>query len=110
MLLKRHRVPLASFSGKKIAAVDMYGARKLIDRIDYGMDDVIAQRFSVPRAQSPCAGGLDFVWGSFHAPPKDIVLPARVNADHGPHSMIVRHDHHSRRPNYVDDGERIRMK
>src|SRR5262249_53248344 len=53
---------------------------------------------------------LDFVWRSFHAPPKHIVLPARVNTDDGPHSMIVGHDHHSWRPNHFDDGERIRMK
>ena len=34
MLLKRHKVPLASFSGEKIAAVDVYGACQPIDRID----------------------------------------------------------------------------
>src|SRR5262245_36833579 len=110
MLLKRHRVPLASFSGEKIATIDVYGARKLIDRIDNGMDDVSAQRLSVHRAQGLRASCLDFVWRSFHAPPKHIVLPARVNTDDGPHSMIVGHDHHSWRPNHFDDGERIRMK
>src|SRR5262245_24721979 len=104
MLLKRHRVPLASFSGEKIAAVDVYGACKLINRIDNGVDDVSAQWFSVHRAQSLRASCLDFVWRSFHAPPKHIVLPARVNAYDGPHSVIVRHDHHSMCPNHVDDG------
>src|SRR6478609_11763755 len=110
MLFKRHRVPLASFSGKKISAIDVYGACKPIDRIDNGMDDISTQRLGVCRAQSLCASGLDFVWRSFHAPPKHIVLPARIDADDGPHSMIVRHDHHPRRPNHVDDGEHIRMK
>src|SRR6476620_131570 len=61
----------------------------------------------VLRAFAPAASIL---WRSFHAPPKHIVLPARVNADDGPHSMIVRHDHHHRRPNHVDDGEHIRLK
>jgi hypothetical protein len=42
MLFKRHGVPFASFGGEKIAAVDVYGACKLIDRIDNGMDDVRA--------------------------------------------------------------------
>ena len=76
MLLKRHRVPLASLGGEKIAAIDVYGACKLIDRIDNGMDDVRAQRLSIHRAQSFRAGCLDFVWRSFHAPPKHIVFPA----------------------------------
>src|SRR5262245_40660894 len=110
MLLKRHRVPLASFSGEKIAAIDVYGACKLIDRIDNGMDDVSAQRLSVHRAQGLRASCLDFVWRSFHAPPKHIVLPARVNTDDGTHSMIVGHDHQFWRSIHSEDGERTLMK
>src|SRR4029453_2346251 len=58
------------------------------------------------RAFAPAASILQ----ALHAPPKHVVLPTCVNADDGPHSMVVRHDHHSGRPNYVDDGECIRMK
>src|SRR6516164_8824638 len=110
MLLKSQGIPLASLRREKIATVDMDGARKPIDRIDDGMNDVSAQRFSVHCAKGLCTGGLDLVGASFHPPPKHIVLPARINADDGPHSMIVRHDHHSGCPDDIDDGERIRMK
>src|SRR4029079_8498729 len=71
---------------------------------------------SAPRGSASVAhrafapAGLDFVWDSFAAPPNRMFLPARIDADDGPHSMIVRHDHHPRRPNHVDDGEHIRLK
>jgi hypothetical protein len=34
---------------------------------------------------------------------EDVVLAAGVDADHGPHQMIVRHDRHARPPDDVED-------
>jgi hypothetical protein len=45
-------VPLASFRSEKIAAIDVNGACKLIDRIDDGMNDVSAQRLGIPCAKT----------------------------------------------------------
>src|SRR5262249_36034190 len=74
------------------------------------MNDVSAQRFGIHLAKRLGANSFDLVWHSFQASPEHIVFPTCVNPDDSPHSMIVWHDHHSRCPNHVEDGERIRVK
>src|SRR6516164_9093959 len=74
------------------------------------MNDVSAQRLGIRFTKRLGADSFDLVWHSFQTSPEHIVFPARVNPDHSPHSMIVWHDHHSRCPNHVEDGERIRVK
>src|SRR4029077_21100899 len=63
MLLKRQGIPLTSLSREKIAAIEMDGASKLIDRIDDGMNDVRAQRLSVHCTKGLRTRSLDLVRG-----------------------------------------------
>src|SRR5882762_9241429 len=73
------------------------------------MNDVGTEWHGVPFAKGLGASGFDSVRCARNTPPEDIVLSARVNTDHGPHAMIVRHHHHSWRPHHIEDCKRIRM-
>src|SRR5258708_35916334 len=73
------------------------------------MNDVRTERRGVPLAKRLRASGFNPVRLAWDASPEDIVLPARVNANHGPHAMIVRHHHHAWRPHHIEDCKRIRM-
>jgi hypothetical protein len=46
---------------------------------------------------------------AFDPLPEDIVLTPSVDADHGPHAVIVRRDCHAWRQDDIEDGERGRM-
>src|SRR5260370_23615002 len=63
------------------------------------------QRVALEKLLGP--GRLDLVSGLIgQAPPtKDVVFPAAIDADYAPNAMIVRHQHHVRGPEYVDDRE-----
>src|SRR5215471_18647120 len=62
-------------------------------------------------SQSALAPAASILFGvPFRRRQNTLSSQARVNTNHSPHSMIVRHDHDSRRPNHVEDGERIRVK
>src|SRR5258708_3295341 len=73
------------------------------------MDDVGSEWHGVPLAKGHCSSGFNSVGYAWNAPPEDIVLSARVNTNHGPHVMIVRHHHHPWRPHHIKHCKRIRM-
>src|SRR5262249_107037 len=110
MFEKAHRIPFTALCREKIAAIYVDGAGKFVDGINDGMDDVGTQRLSIRFAKRLGAGCLNFVWRSFYSSPEHIVFASSVDTDHSPHSMIMRHDHHSGCPNHVEDGERSRVK
>jgi hypothetical protein len=58
-LLQIFGVPLASLSGKKIAAIDVNGARQPRDRIGHRMNDIVAERLRVANAQSSRTRGFN---------------------------------------------------
>ena len=53
---------------------------------------------------------LDPARRAAYAPPEDIVLATRIDADDRPHAMIVGHDRHHRCPYDIEDGQRRGMK
>ena len=55
MLLKRQRVPLTAFSGKKVATVNMNGASQAIDRVENRMNDIGTKRLGISFAKRLCA-------------------------------------------------------
>ena len=56
--------------------------------------------------QSLCASGLDSaIRVSRNPAPKNVVLTARVDTDHSPHLMIVRHHGHPWSPDNIEDRE-----
>src|SRR5258708_22618164 len=73
------------------------------------MNDVRTEWRGVPLAKRLRASGFNPVRFAWDASPEDIVLSARVNANHGPHAMIVRHHHHAWRPHHIEDCKGIRM-
>src|ERR1700761_1828806 len=80
-----------------------------IDRVNDRMDNVGSEWHGVSFAKGLCASGFNSVRRAWNASPEDIVLSARVNTNHGPHAMIVRHHHHAWCPHYIEDRKRIRM-
>ena len=84
----------------------MDGAGEARDRVCDGVNDVASERLGVLLAQRLRAGG-------FHpascilrqSAPEDVVLAAGVQADDGPHAVVVRQDRHVRRPDDVEDGQ-----
>src|ERR1700754_4592843 len=73
------------------------------------MNDVGTEWHGVPFAKRLRAGGFNSVRCARNTLPEDIVLSARVNTNHGPHAMIVRHHHHAWRPHHIEDCKRFRM-
>jgi hypothetical protein len=66
----------------------------------------MAKRLRVTHAQGAGTSRLNLtVRIALDAPPKDIVLPTRIEANHRPHSMVVRHHRHCRGPDHVEDGQ-----
>src|SRR5262249_691921 len=84
MLLKRQRVPLTSFSGKKVATVNMNGASQAIDRVENRMNDIGTKRLGISFAKRLCANCLDLARRSTNTPPENVVLASGVDADHRP--------------------------
>ena len=60
------------------------------EQADVALAQILAARIDEPRAVAPVEG---------------IVLAAGVDADRGPHAMVVRPQVHARRPHDLDDGE-----
>src|SRR6516162_5360381 len=110
MLKQGHRVPLAPLGAEKVSAIDVDGTSQPIDRVKNRMDNIGTQRFSVPLAQCFGTNRLDLVRRLPNTPPEDVVLPARIDTDDGPHAMIVGHYRHHRCPNDIEYGQRRRMK
>ena len=101
-------VPFAAPGGEKIAAVHMDGTGETGNRIGDGVNDVVAERLGVLFAKGAGAGGFEFTrWGTGDAAPEDVVFPASVNADDGPHLVIVGEERHVRAPDDIEDGEGI---
>ena len=69
------------------------------------MNDVVAQWFCVANAQRSCARGLNLAAAIGQSPPKHVVLSPAVDADHGPHLMIVGHDCHHGSLDDIEDRE-----
>src|SRR4029079_18269582 len=104
MLIKRHRVPFATFGGEEITAIDMDGSGQAVDRVDHRMNDVGAKRYGILFAKRSCARRFDSSWRLGDAPPEYVVLATRIDADDGPHLVIVGHHHHAGCPHHVYDG------
>src|SRR5690348_12230583 len=103
---QRFRIPFAARRGEEIPTIDVDGARQSRQRVGHGVDDIAPERLDIPFPQRLRAGGLDAAAIlSRHAAPEDVVLATRVNADHRPHQMIVRHDRHAGAPDHVEDGQ-----
>jgi len=68
------------------------------------MNDIVSKRLRVTDAQGACASRSNPTVGiALDAPPEDVVLAAGVQANHRPHSMVVRHYRHCRGPDDVED-------
>src|SRR4029077_7203994 len=90
------------------AAVDVNGASEARDWIRDGVDDVVAEWLSVFFAEGAGAGGFESSgWTAGDAAPDDVVFAAGVNADDGPHLVIVGEEGHVGTPDYVEDGEGV---
>ena len=77
-------------------------ARWVCGRVDY----VFTERNSFSGSECVCPGSFDMALRIIlDASLEDVVLASSVNANDGPHVMIVRHDRHTRRPNGIDDRE-----
>jgi len=100
------RIPFAAARGEKIAAVDVNGAGETGNRICDGMNDVLSERLGVFFAEGAGSGGFEFAGGGTgNATPEDVVFAAGVNADDGPHLVIVGEERHVGAPDDVEDGE-----
>src|SRR5262245_54356996 len=67
------------------------------------MNDVVSERLRILLAKRSRARRFDLA--AREPPPKDIVLAARVYADHGPHLMVVGRDEHPRSPDDIENSE-----
>src|ERR1700730_18656211 len=105
------RIPLAAFRSKKVASIDMNGSGQPRNRIGDGVNDVLPQGLGVPLAQRLRARGFERAHGTPRdAAPEDVVLPARIDPDHRPHLMIMRHQGHVRSSNDVENREIVRTR
>jgi len=108
LFAKGFGVPFAAAGGEEIAAVDVNGAGEARDRICDGVDDVVAEGLGVFFAEGAGAGGFEFACGGAgNAAPEYVVFAAGVDADDGPHLMVVGEERHVGAPNYVEDGEGV---
>src|SRR5882724_11471445 len=103
---QRFRIPFAAPTGsEEIAAVDVNSTREPRDRIGHRVNDVVPERLGIALTERLGAGGFDPA--AWNAPPENVVLTARVDADHRPHLMIVRHQRHHRRPDHIEDRQLV---
>src|SRR5262245_47746834 len=85
------RIPLTVCCREEVAAIHVNRARQPTDGIDDGVDDVGTKRHRLPLTECFGSGGLDATSGIKRWPsPEDVVLAARVDADDGPHPMVMR--------------------
>src|SRR5712692_3632858 len=99
-------VPLAARDSEEVAPIHVNRAGQAPDRIDHRVNDVTPERHRVAVAQGLCACGLDPATGIIgHAAPEDVVLTAGIDADNGPHLVVMRHDSHPWPPDDVEDRE-----
>src|ERR1700730_3023883 len=76
------------------------------NRVGHRMDDVASQGKSVAFAQRFGACALDSAPRlARQPPPQDVVLATRVDADDGPHLVVVGHDGHPWPPDDIQDRE-----
>src|SRR6266481_5322977 len=100
------RIPLATRRAEEVTTVYVNSAGQAPDRIGHRVDDVAAQRKSVPFAERLGTRSLDSPAGLIrHTPPQDVVFAARVYPDDGPHVVVVGHHGHARAPNDIEDRE-----
>ena len=103
---KAFGIPLTVCCREEVAAIHVNRAGQPTDGIDDGVDDVGAERHRLPLTERFGSSGLDptsriTCW----PPPEDVVLAARVDADDGPHPMVMRQLAHLRSPDEVENGE-----
>src|SRR6266487_5976614 len=97
-------VPFAARYREEVTPVHVNCPGQALDRIDHRMDDVMSQRYRVPFAERFCAGGLNATIGHSRWPaPENVVFAASVNADDGPHPVVVWQLTHPRSPDEVED-------
>jgi hypothetical protein len=73
------------------------------------MDDVVSERLGILLAKRLGAGSFHPASAARDAAPKDIVFASGIDADDGPHIMIVGENGHHRRPEDVEDGQIVRL-
>src|SRR5215831_9983805 len=99
-------VPLAAFRRKEVAAIDVNGASQPGDGIGHRMNDAVAERLGILLAQRLGTLSLELAAaGPRNAAPEDVVLAARIDADHRPHAVVMGHDGHLWCPDHVEDGQ-----
>src|SRR4051794_25448030 len=91
VLLKRLGVPFTARGGKKISAINVDRGRNLIERIRDSMDNRRAERSRVLCMQVLCSVLFQAMLGTAV---KRILLETSIDADDGPHAMIVGFDLH----------------
>src|SRR5262249_14195793 len=96
LLPERFRIPFASLGSKEITSESGRACCKRAERVGpkikiFGPESprILPENPPPPRR---------FNLATREPPPKDIVLAARVNADNGPHLMVVGRDCHPRSP------------
>ena len=86
----------------------MYCARKLRRRVCHGVDNLWTEWPDILRPQGLGAGGFDTaIRIILAASPENVVFAPTVDADHGPHVVVVWHECHFRCPNDVENSELI---
>src|SRR3989442_7698726 len=88
-------IPFAARRGKKISAINVDRRGNLIERIRNSMNNRCAQRSGILRVQLLGPVLLQAVLG---AAVKRILLTTSIDADDGPHAMIVGVELHPRCP------------
>ena len=106
LLRQCRRIPLTSWGSHEISPVDVDGARirrpgRVVDR----MDDVVTQQNHSAIGKLLTSRRDD---GVAVSAVKGVVFTAAVNADSGPHTVIVREEGHQRGPDDVEDCEILR--
>src|SRR5258708_20669201 len=86
LLAQRLGVPFATRLGEEGAAIDMEGAGQPRNWVGHRMNDVVAKRHGILFRQGLRSGGFNgpAVVGR-QATPEDVVFPAGIDADDGPH-------------------------
>ena len=69
------------------------------------MDDVVSEWHGVFFADGLGASRLDFAIAARNGAPENVVLAPGVDADHGPHAVIVRQQRHPGGPDHVQNRE-----
>src|SRR5215510_1743859 len=92
LLYEGLRIPLAARRRKKVPTVDVDGSRDLIERVRHGMDDRRPERNRFFCAE--ILGSVPLETALRAAAKKNVLFAASIDADDGPHAMIVGLEHH----------------